>query len=65
MSRVITLIPGDGTGPELTEAARRVIEATGADITWEVRHAGVDVMEKAVHRYPTMCLNPSAGTKWL
>ena len=47
MSRVITLIPGDGTGPELTEAARRVIEATGADITWEVRHAGVDVMEKA------------------
>lgn len=46
MSRVITLIPGDGTGPELTEAARRVIEATGADITWEVRHAGVDVMEE-------------------
>ncbi|HEX2953259.1 MAG TPA: isocitrate/isopropylmalate dehydrogenase family protein [Bacillota bacterium] len=46
MSRVITLIPGDGTGPELTEAGRRVIEATGADITWEVRHAGVDIMEK-------------------
>lgn len=45
MSRVITLIPGDGTGPELTEAARRVIEATGADIVWEVRDAGVDVME--------------------
>ena len=46
MSRVITLIPGDGTGPELTEAARRVIDATGADITWEVRDAGVDVMEE-------------------
>lgn len=46
MSRVITLIPGDGTGPELTEAARRVIEATGADIVWEVRHAGVDIMEQ-------------------
>jgi isocitrate dehydrogenase (NAD+) len=42
----ITLIPGDGTGPELTEAARRVIEATGVIIDWEVHDAGVDVMEK-------------------
>ncbi len=42
----ITLIPGDGTGPELTEAARRVIEATGVKIDWEVMDAGVDVMEK-------------------
>jgi isocitrate dehydrogenase (NAD+) len=40
------LIPGDGTGPELTEAARRVIEATGVPINWEVQEAGVDVMEK-------------------
>lgn len=43
----VTLIPGDGTGPELVEAARRVIEATGVQIEWEVRHAGVDVMESA------------------
>ncbi|HEY3415059.1 MAG TPA: isocitrate/isopropylmalate dehydrogenase family protein [Armatimonadota bacterium] len=43
----ITLIPGDGTGPELVEATRRVIDATGAKIEWEVRHAGVDVMESA------------------
>jgi isocitrate dehydrogenase (NAD+) len=42
----ITLIPGDGTGPEITEATRRVIEATGVDIDWEVRHAGVDVMDQ-------------------
>lgn len=42
----ITLIPGDGTGPELTEAARRVIDATGAKIDWEIHDAGVDVMEK-------------------
>ena len=46
MSRVVTLIPGDGTGPELAEAARRVIEAAGADISWEIRQAGVDIMEK-------------------
>jgi isocitrate dehydrogenase (NAD+) len=42
----ITLIPGDGTGPELTEASRRVIEATGVKIDWEVHDAGVDVMDK-------------------
>ena len=42
----ITLIPGDGTGPEITEATRRVIEATGVDIEWEVKDAGVDVMEQ-------------------
>lgn len=46
MVHKITLIPGDGTGPELTEAARRVIEATGVKIDWEVHDAGVDVMEK-------------------
>lgn len=46
MAHKITLIPGDGTGPELTEATRRVIEATGVDIEWEVKHAGVDVMEE-------------------
>ena len=46
MIHKITLIPGDGTGPELTEAARRVIEATGVKIDWEVHDAGVDVMEK-------------------
>jgi isocitrate dehydrogenase (NAD+) len=42
----VTLIPGDGTGPELAAAARRVIDATGVAIDWEVRDAGVDVMEK-------------------
>lgn len=46
MAYRITLIPGDGTGPEITEATRRVIEATGVDIEWEVKDAGIDVMEK-------------------
>ncbi|MGQ9454561.1 MAG: isocitrate/isopropylmalate dehydrogenase family protein [Armatimonadota bacterium] len=46
MAHRITLIPGDGTGPEITEAARRVIEATGVNIEWEVVHAGIDVIEK-------------------
>lgn len=42
----ITLIPGDGTGPEISEATRRVIEATGVSILWDVQEAGVDVFEK-------------------
>jgi len=46
MTYKITLIPGDGTGSELTEATRRCIEATGVKIDWEVKEAGADVMEK-------------------
>jgi isocitrate dehydrogenase (NAD+) len=42
----VTLIPGDGTGPELTEATRRVLEATGVEFDWDVRDAGADVMEQ-------------------
>lgn len=47
MAHTVTLIPGDGTGPELVEAARRVLDASGASILWEEKHAGVDVMEEA------------------
>src|SRR5712691_8325063 len=46
MTHKVTLIPGDGTGPELTEATRRVLEATGVQFEWDVRHAGVDVMDE-------------------
>jgi isocitrate dehydrogenase (NAD+) len=42
----VTLIPGDGTGPEIAEATRRVLEATGVKFDWDVQHAGVDVMEE-------------------
>jgi len=47
MAHRVTLIPGDGTGPELTEATRRVLEATGVAFEWDVCQAGVDVMEEA------------------
>jgi isocitrate dehydrogenase (NAD+) len=40
----ITLIPGDGIGYEVSEAARRVIDATGVDIEWDVQNAGLDVV---------------------
>src|SRR6201996_2209062 len=46
MAHNVVLIPGDGTGPELTEATRRVLEATGVEFDWDVREAGADVMEQ-------------------
>jgi isocitrate dehydrogenase (NAD+) len=42
----VTLIPGDGTGPELTDATRRVLEATGVEFDWDLREAGADVMDR-------------------
>jgi isocitrate dehydrogenase (NAD+) len=42
----ITLIPGDGVGPEITEATRRVLEATGVKFNWEQAFAGAGVIEK-------------------
>jgi isocitrate dehydrogenase (NAD+) len=39
----VTLIPGDGTGPEITEVAQRVFEATGVAFEWDIQNAGEDV----------------------
>jgi isocitrate dehydrogenase (NAD+) len=46
MPHAVTLIPGDGTGPEITEATRRVLEATGVQFAWDVRQAGAEMLEK-------------------
>ena len=43
---IVTLIPGDGIGPEVTSAMRKVVEAAGADIQWEVAEAGAAQMDK-------------------
>ena len=45
MAYQVTLIRGDGTGPELVEATRRVLEGTGVAFEWDVVEAGVDIME--------------------
>ena len=42
----ITLIPGDGIGPELAEVTRKCIDATGVKIEWDIQEAGIDVMAK-------------------
>src|SRR3954471_14625687 len=46
MAHDVTLITGDGTGPELAEAARLCVDATGVKINWDVQEAGVDVMAR-------------------
>jgi isocitrate dehydrogenase (NAD+) len=46
MKHTITLIPGDGIGPEIVAATVRVIEATGVDIAWETQILGAQALEK-------------------
>ena len=42
----VTLIPGDGIGPEVTEATKRVLEATGVVFQWDLAYAGAEVLDK-------------------
>ena len=46
MKRTIVLIPGDGIGPEVSDAARRVLDAAGANLAWVEHHAGVAALER-------------------
>ncbi len=46
MPHDVTLITGDGVGPELAAAARQCVDATGAEIHWDVQEAGLDVLER-------------------
>ncbi|MDX1631628.1 MAG: isocitrate/isopropylmalate dehydrogenase family protein [Thermoanaerobaculia bacterium] len=46
MTRTITLLPGDGIGPEVTEAALRVLEAAGADYEWDRVEAGTEALDQ-------------------
>ncbi len=45
MSYNVTLIPGDGTGPELADATRKCLDATGVKINWDVQECGIEVIE--------------------
>ncbi len=46
MAHRVTFIPGDGTGPEISEAVRRVLEGTGIQFEWDWQSAGADVYEE-------------------
>jgi isocitrate dehydrogenase (NAD+) len=57
MAYRITLIPGDGTGPELVSATRRVLETTGIEFDWDIHEAGADVMDKYGTPLPDIVLD--------
>ncbi|RMG40298.1 MAG: isocitrate/isopropylmalate dehydrogenase family protein, partial [Methanobacteriota archaeon] len=46
MAYQVTLIPGDGIGPEVAHAARKVIDATGVEIEWHIHQAGMEVVNR-------------------
>ncbi len=63
MAHEVTLITGDGTGPELAAAARQCIDATGAKINWDVQEAGVDVMARVGTPLPDAVMESVRRTK--
>ena len=63
MAHEVTLITGDGVGPELAEAARRCVDATGVDINWDVQEAGIDVMERTGSPLPDAVMQSIKRTR--
>ncbi|MFN3919255.1 MAG: isocitrate/isopropylmalate dehydrogenase family protein [Methylohalobius sp.] len=59
----VTLIPGDGIGPEITQAAVRVIEASGVAIEWDLQLAGLAAVEKYGTPLPEQTLASLRRTK--
>ena len=59
----VTLIPGDGIGPEVVNAAVRVIEAAGVKIEWEEMSAGAEVMTKHGTVVPDEVINSIAKNR--
>ncbi len=63
MAHEVTLITGDGTGPELAEAARRCIDSTGVKINWDLQEAGIEVMARTGTPLPDSVLDSIKRTR--
>ena len=63
MKHRITLIPGDGIGPEVTAATLKVIEAAGLEVEWETINAGADAFEKHGKYLPDELMNSIQRTR--
>ncbi|MEZ4522812.1 MAG: isocitrate/isopropylmalate dehydrogenase family protein [Thermomicrobiales bacterium] len=63
MAYKITLIPGDGIGPEVSEATRRVLDATGIDFDWDVQIAGLTAYEEKGDLLPDEVLDSIRANK--
>src|SRR5881628_1165198 len=59
----VTLVPGDGVGPEICEATVRVLEATGVEFDWDVQQAGENVMAQYGTPLPEHVLESIRRTK--
>ncbi len=59
----ITLITGDGTGPELAQATRHVLDATGVQFNWIEQEAGVEVFERTGDPFPDTLIDTIKKTK--
>jgi isocitrate dehydrogenase (NAD+) len=57
VAHLVTLIPGDGIGPEVSEATRRVLDATGVEIEWIVERAGASTLEREGTTLPPRVLD--------
>jgi isocitrate dehydrogenase (NAD+) len=60
---IVTFIPGDGIGPEISEATKRVIEATGVNIKWDIHEAGQEVFERQGTPLPQSVLDSIKNNK--
>lgn len=63
MAHDVTLITGDGVGPELAVAAQKCVDATGVAINWDEQEAGVDVMERTGTPLPDAVMESVRRTK--
>jgi isocitrate dehydrogenase (NAD+) len=63
MAHTVTLIPGDGIGPELAEATRRVLDASGVEFKWEIVEAGEAVIAKEGTPLPQSVLDSIVRNK--
>ncbi|MEO7673612.1 MAG: isocitrate dehydrogenase (NAD(+)) [Pyrinomonadaceae bacterium] len=63
MKHTITLIPGDGIGPEIVAATVRIVESTGVDITWETQILGAQALEKYGSTLPEAAIKAMRRTK--
>jgi isocitrate dehydrogenase (NAD+) len=59
----VTLIPGDGVGPEVTGAAVRVLEAAGVQVDWDVQHAGAAAFKESGTPIPDSLVNSLRRTR--
>jgi isocitrate dehydrogenase (NAD+) len=63
MSHDVTLITGDGVGPELAAAAQRCVDATGVKVNWDVQEAGVEVMQRTGSPLPEATMESVRRTR--